>query len=191
MTRRVPREWHSLRYLDPERILIGLRGIERTYPLHELRYDVSSLRTHELREFGEGRQAALFCYGLGQAIGTHVAYAQAEHQDYDIVARYVVKNEINYVPVQLKEWVPSTVNPSANLQDELDKLSKYVDSKDLVVGFYLNRNASLQIADLQLPHNRIGELWFVAAADPAQEKWLLIGNVLEHAQVYEFFYPAA
>ena len=53
--RRVPREWLQYRYLDPERILTGLREIARTYPLHDLQYHSRTLRTRNLRKYGEGR----------------------------------------------------------------------------------------------------------------------------------------
>jgi hypothetical protein len=120
--RRVPRELQSLNYIDPERMLIELRQIELAYPLHTLRYKSSSLRSHPLKKFGEGRQAALFCYGMSRVLGWPVHFAQAERMDFDIVARCVADNEISYVPVQLKEWVPDTVNPQASLQTEIDKL---------------------------------------------------------------------
>lgn len=188
--RRVPRELQSLRYLDPERLLIGLRQIEQAYALQTLRYAASSLRTHDLKQFGEGRQAALFCYGMSKFLGLQVQFAQAETRDFDIIARYVANDEVSYVPVQLKEWVPCTVNPQASLQSEIDKLGKYADSKDLVVAFYLNRRARVTFSELRLPERRLAELWFFWAADPSQARWMLSGNLLDaDARAYEFLYP--
>lgn len=188
--RRVPRELQSLPYIDPERLLVDLRRIEQELPLQTLRYAASSLRTHELKRFGEGRQAALFCYGMSKLIGLQVQFAQAETKDFDIIARYVVNDEVSYVPVQLKEWVPSTVNPQASLQGEIDKLAKYADSRDLVVAFYLNRRAHVKFSELRLPEGRLGELWFYWAADPFQSRWMLSGNMLDaNASAYEFLYP--
>ena len=143
MTVRVPREWLKDEYLDPEKILFGLRGIANSYPLHQLRYEARSLRTHELKRFGEGRQGAIFCYGMGQVIGAKVSFALVERQDFDLVTRYEAGGKTNYVPVQLKEWAPSFLPSPQPLQVELDKLAKYVDSKDLVVAFHLNREASV------------------------------------------------
>ena len=166
MSRSVPREWLKFRYLDAKRILVGLRNVEQTLPLHQLRPEAAALRTHELRKFGQGRQAALFCYGIGQVLGVPVSFAQVEAQDYDIVARYIANDEAHYVPVQLKEWVPETIQNARTLQAEIDKLSKYVDSTDLVVAFHLNRDGRVRINELVLPVGKIAELWFFGAMEP-------------------------
>ena len=187
----VPREWLKYEYLDPEKILVGLRSISTSYSLHQLRYEARALRTRELRKFGEGRQAALFCYGMGQAIGAKVSFALVERQDFDLVARFEVGGKTNFVPVQLKEWVPAFLPSPQSLQIELDKLAKYVDSKDLVVAFHLNREASVLFSELSFPKT-IGELWFFGAAENSQSRWFLIGNLLSNeALAHEFIYPEA
>jgi hypothetical protein len=187
----VPREWQTLRYLDPRHILLGLRQIALTQPLDQLEYKVASLRTRELRGVSEGRQAAIFSYGIGQLLGAPIAFAQSESRDYDVVVRYVANGHVNYVPVQLKEWVPEFLNSHADLQSELDKLDKYVDSHDLAVAFHLNRNATIHLSELKLPRT-IGELWFYGATDPSQNTWTVIGNLLRpDARVCEFAYPDA
>ena len=171
--------------------MVGLRGIANSHPLHQLRYEARSLRTHELRKFGEGRQGALFCYGMGQVIGAKVSFALVERQDFDLVARFEAEGKTNYVPVQLKEWVPSFMPSPQPLQVELDKLAKYVDSKDLVVAFHLNREASVLLSELSFPQT-IGELWFFGAAENSQSRWVLIGNLLTNEAVaHEFLYPEA
>ena len=190
MLNRPPREWSTFQYLDPKKILLGLRDIQLNYPLNELSYQAASLRTRELRQFGEGRQAALFCYGMSIALGTDVHFAQVERQDYDIIARIIDKNEAHFVPVQLKEWVPDFLPDAKDLQSELDKLSKYADSGDLVVAFHLNRTCHIQFDSLSLPEN-IAELWFFGAKDQTQSHWILIGNLLSKSvRTYEFEYPA-
>lgn len=189
--RRVPREWLSLNYLDPERLLAGLRQVEKAFPLQALRYSASALRTHELQRFGEGRQAALFCFGMSKVLGLQVMFAQAEERDFDVVARFAADDEVRYVPVQLKEWVPNKLNPEASLQREIDKLAKYADSKDLVVAFYLNRGTHVAFSELQLPVGNLAELWFFGATDPTQTRWTLWGNLLSaDARPYEFLYPS-
>lgn len=191
MSLRPPREWLKYSYLDPKKILIGLRNIEQDYPLSELRYEAASLRTRELRPFGEGRQAALFCYGMGIALGVEVYFAQVERQDYDIVAHFVADNESHFVPIQLKEWVPDFLPNAGTLQDEVAKLSKYADSTDLVVAFHLNRTTRLELDHLVVP-TTVAELWFFGAMDPKQKRWHLIGNLLSpQYRAYEFEYPTA
>ena len=190
MNSTVPREWEKLYFLNPTKLLVGFRDIAVQNPLHELPYEVASLRTHALRKFGEGRQAALFCYGMSQALGIETAFALSESRDHDIVVRFYANNRFNFVPVQLKEFVPNFLNEKATLQKELDKLSKYADSTDLVVVFYLNRVTTINLSELNFPKEKIGELWFFGASDPFQNQWTLIGNLLkENALSYNFNYP--
>ena len=186
------RQWEGLRYLDSEKILRGLRGIATTHALHELTYEIRSLRRRDLRAYGEGRQAALFCFAMSQVAGVPVSFAHAECSDYDIVARYVKDDVAHYVPVQLKELVPERVNSGTNLQTELDKIRKYVDSHELVVAFHLNVEQRVEFSGLRLPVGVVGELWFYGASTPDQRRWALIGDMLrENRYVYEFTYPGA
>ena len=187
--RRVPREWLQYEYLDPEGILIGLREVSRTFPLHELEYHVRTLRSRRLRKYGEGRQAALFCYGLSTRLGVKVRFAHVESQDYDIIAAYEMDGEMNFVPVQLKEWVPDTLPSPQPLQVELNKLEKYTDSSDLIVVFHLNRRASVVLSELTYPRT-IGGLWFLGCTEPTQNHWTLIGDLLKNPCVAsDFTYP--
>ncbi len=192
MARSLPREWTRYEYKDARKVLVGLRQLQQSLPLAEMDYKVASLRTRQLRPYLEGRQAALFCYGIGQILGTDVSFAQVEREDYDIVTRRVVGDELVYTAVQLKEWVPNRVREDSSLQDELDKLHKYVDAKELVVAFCLNRGARIEPRELRFPVGAIGELWFFGAASPDQNNWHLLGNLLSSdARAHEFAYPAA
>lgn len=187
--RRVPREWLQFEYLDPEGILVGLREITRTFPLHELEYHARTLRSRKLRKYGEGRQAALFCYGMGCRLGVKVRFAQVERQDYDIIAAYEMNGEMNFVPVQLKEWVPDVLPSPQPLQMEIAKLAKYTDSSDLVVVFHLNRRERVILSELKYPTN-IGGLWFLGCTEPRQNHWTLIGDLLkEPGLASDFTYP--
>lgn len=192
MNKRAPREWQTLNFIDPKRVLISLREVAQTLSLSDLRYPAASLRTHELRPYGEGRQAALFCHGMSQAMNRRVDFAMVEVQDYDFVARFAdSQGALVFAPVQLKEWVPDFLNPSATLQDELDKLDKYVDSEDLVVAVHMNRTATIHLSELRLPRGRIGELWLYGTTDLTQTRWTIIGNLLSgKPQYFEFSYPA-
>ena len=184
------RSWQRLRYLDPEKILRGLREIASSHPLHQLPIEVAQLRTRELRPYGEGRQAALLCYGLSQMLGGPVSFAQHATSDYDVVARFLLDDAVHYVPVQLKELVSAALNPRASLQAELDKISKYVDSKDLVVAVHLNTARRLVFSDLKFPYGIVRELWFFGALSPDQSRWVILGNMLGPSpQVLEFSYP--
>lgn len=190
MNRQLPREWAKYEYKDAEKILIGLRTLEKQLQLKSLEYKIKSLRTRELRPFLEGRQAALFCYGMGQILDTKISFAQVEREDYDIIARYELNDELIYTPVQLKEWVPNRIQELSDLQTELDKLKKYADAKDLTVAFFLNRSERIELSKLQFPSSTIGELWFFGAATPDQKIWQIMGNLISPNPLsHEFEYP--
>lgn len=190
---RVPREWLRLPYYRPSRILDGLRKIAQSGLLDGLPYKVASLRTHKLKIYLEGRQAALFCHGMSQRIGKEVSFALFESADFDIVARYDDDGETRLIPVQLKELPPSEVNSNVELQHILDKLaSKLKDSKDLVVAIHINRNIEeLRPADLRIPTD-FGGIWLYGGKDRTQHSWYLIGDLLHDPNlVSDFHYPSS
>ena len=80
------REWEQLKFYEPRNVLVELRKIEKTHDLNKFPYDVATLRTRKLRSYGESRQCAIFCYGIGEIFGLNLKYAQYESQDYDYVA---------------------------------------------------------------------------------------------------------
>jgi hypothetical protein len=184
------REWSKLKYLDPEKVLVGLRDIALTYPLNKFPQEVATLRSREMRPYGEGRQCALFCYFMGKALGIDVKVAMVERSDYDCVA-YLDKNgKNNFIPIQMKEFVPENVNANASLQSLIESLSKYVDSESLVVAVHINRCGTIKMSELSFPPLNIGALWFFGANGSDQTIWTVIGNVLKpNARFYELRYP--
>ncbi len=183
------RTWEKLKYFDPKNILIELREIENKYPLKEMPYNVSSLRTRSLKQRGQSRQCALFCYGMSQAFNITMSYADLEDSDYDFIS-YIEEHEA-FVPIQMKEFVPEKINSKTELEVEIAKLGKYVDSSDLCVAMYINRVSNIDFSRLKIPDLNTDALWFFGAANPSQSTWKLIGNVLEKTEVYTFEYPKA
>jgi hypothetical protein len=126
---------------------------------------------------------------MGCRLGVKVRFAQVERQDYDIIAAYEMDGEMNFAPVQLKEWAPDILPSPQPLQVELDKLKKYADSSDLVVVFHLNRRANVILSELSYPRT-IGGLWFLGCTEPSQNNWTLIGDLLkEPGLASDFTYP--
>ena len=151
---------------------------------------VRSLRTKELRPYGERRQAALFCYGMSCVLGVPVVFAHVEKADYDCVARWVIGHSAHFRAVQLKELVPPDINPKAALESELSKLTKYQDSDDLTVAFYINRPIRLENRP-QLPAGlRVGEVWAYGASSSDSSKWMICGDLLQNPTMYEYAYPS-
>ena len=182
----------SLEFKDPEKVLAGLRWIEENADLESLPAKARHLRTRDTRPLLEARQAALFSYGMSAVLRTPVSFAMHEDADYDAILSFERDAQRLMVPVQLKEVVPEDVNPRTSFQMELDKLKKYVDSRDLIVVFHLNRRCRLNVTDLIPPVNVVAEIWIVAGANEDMSEWVLIGNILdEQCYTYRFSYPAA
>jgi hypothetical protein len=183
------RSWSRLPFYDPKGVLIALNELSGQVAAANLPYNVASLRTNGLKPFREGRQCALFCYGVGQRFGIDVRYTATEEQDFDFVARFERDGYVNFVPIQMKELVPERVPNSASLQLEIDKLEKYVDSSDLVVAFHLNRDVKIVPEQLDFSRLRLGQLWFVGYTGRSTE-WLLLGDMLSiDAGASVFHYP--
>lgn len=178
-------------FLNPELFLVKFRELYDSLPMTRMPRDLASLRAREVRHMGEARRCALFCYGVGQLLGVKILFADYESSDYDYVAAYERDGAVVYVPVQMKEFVPVSVNPNADLQREINKLRKYCNSPDLVVAIHLNRTGFVRLSELDLSGLPIKELWFFGAKD-AQDDWMVLGNLLKSdARWHDFRYPRA
>jgi hypothetical protein len=186
------REWGKLKYMNPEKFLVGLDELYASLPMQRVSRDIASLRRRGVRQIGEARRCAIFCYGISQYLGTKILFADHENADYDYVVSYVHDGVVVYVPLQMKEFVPQSINPGAELQTEIDKLRKYKDSADLVVAMHLNRTGIIQLSKLNLSALPIKELWFFGAKDASAKEWVVIGNLLNiNATWHEFSYPGS
>lgn len=183
------RDWEKQKYHDPENVLKQIREIELNPALQELPQKVRSLRTNKLQLHKQGREAALFCYGLGRALSTKIHFANYEQSDYDFVTCWKDQDSLVFTPVQLKEVTPDSINVKSNLQDAINKLDKYASSKDLVVAIFLNKRCKTDFSDLTIPNLNIAELWIFGAISPDQSKWFIYGDMLKTPQYAEFDYP--
>ncbi|MDO9449761.1 MAG: hypothetical protein Q7J21_04710, partial [Rugosibacter sp.] len=77
------REIQNLEFRDPKHFLIKLRKLECQLAASISDPKIRRLRTNKLKEWRETRDAALFCYGMGQRIGQTVFLGRGESQDYD------------------------------------------------------------------------------------------------------------
>jgi hypothetical protein len=183
-------QWTNLRYHDPENVLIEFRKIENYIQDKQIDEKVRSLRTNKLKRHKEGREAALFCYGLGKSVlNTKVFFALSESSDYDIVSCWNDGKDLVYTPVQLKEVVSDLINPKASLVNEIAKLSKYSNSQNLVVAIHFNKKVNFDFRGIRMPDLKIAELWLFGALKPDQSEWFIYGNLLNTANFYKFSYP--
>lgn len=184
------RGFSKLHFFDPQLLLQRLREIEWELAATPTPDRVRHLRTNELKEFRELREAAIFSFFIGERIGAPVGLAPGESQDYDFVASWVAQDQVCYAPVQLKELPPAGISPAASLDNIIASLSRYVSSQELVVAIHLNREIRLDPSTLVIPPLPIAELWLFWATAPDQNSWALCGNLLGSPSITYHSYPA-
>lgn len=185
------RKWDSLSFRDAKTDLINLGKLQaRLAESHETSREVANLRDRDLRQYLQWRQAALFCHLVQATTGrASLAYTVVEDEDYDALACWIDGDTKHYVPIQLKEVVPQSRNPSASLEAELGKLSKYATSRETVVAVHVNRAGRLDFSSLKPPKARVREIWLFGALSADQRSWFLYGDLLGRPQFYEATYP--
>ena len=94
---------------------------------------------------------------------------------------------LNFAPLQLKEISARSLNPQSTLNDQLKKLEKYKDSKDLIVAIYWNRKELLDLRDIIMPKVNLKELWIFGPKDIG--KGFLYGDLKGCPKYKEFNYP--
>ena len=181
----------KLQFYDPARFLADLRKLEIEVATSQTPDRIRNLRTNELKEARERRQAALFCHGMGKRIGQKVFFAASEDQDYDFIASWIVDDHQHIAPVQLKEVVPQSLNPFASIESVVAALEKYTDSPRLTIAVHLNQFGRFEPSSLQLQHLRVASFWVFTSASSDQSQWNLWGNFTENdAYGTRFNYPA-
>src|SRR5450631_1427093 len=180
---------NNLEFKDPADYLRGMRQVERIVAGLDLPAKVKALRTNELKESRELREAALFCHGMGQRIGQTVYFAKGESHDYDFVAAWVVGERRCLAPVQLKEVVPEEWSSNASLDATILSLRKYVDSTELTVAIHVNRTGTFDPGSVRCKGIGVAALWTFHCCSADQSEWRLWGNFLEEATPSRFYYP--
>jgi len=185
------REFKALIWVEPKQVMVSLRWLETHIP-EGTDEKIRHLRTNQLKEWREAREAALFAYGIGdQVLEKPTFVAKLERRDFDFVMRWADDGADYFYPVQVKELPPADLNPNASLDDLLDKLEKYSGVDDLSVAIHINRRIRFE----HRPWNRktkpaLRELWSFGCLSADQSKWFLFGNVLQsNPRYYEFTYP--
>ena len=182
--------WKSYTYFDPEIVLGDLRRIQLEVDLGSLPPKIANLRTNDLKEARERRDAALFTLGMGRRLGTKMVFAPVEDSDYDFVVAWVADETLKYCPVQLKELVPDELNPSATLAALFGKIKlSYPTSSETVVAIHVNKVGTLDVRTLEVPSLPVGEVFLFGAISPDQTEWVLIGDLLGELEQSYFEHP--
>ena len=180
------KKWEKLEYSSPRKALLDFRKVEESHDFSTTAYEISSLRTHELRPWNEERQLALFCYGISTILESDVAYWFGEDDDYD----GIVLTDEGFSPIQLKELPPEWLGNPRELEQELEKLKNKYSGGDVIVAYYLNRSLlGFDWREVVVPELDVAELWFFGALSPDGNKWFISGDMLKNPQGFEFDYP--
>jgi len=183
-------DWSKLTFFDPEGVLRALREVEIKVATQIADSRLLNLRTHGLKSDREGRDAAIFAYGIGTAVlNEKVRIALVEHADHDFVVTWEAEGTRRFCPVQLKELVPAELNQRQSLEDVLMNLDKYVDSATTVVAIKVNRRIRLDLREIAVPDLPLSQVWLFGATKPDQSEWFLYGDLLRGPRLYHFHYP--
>lgn len=174
--------------IDPQRALKNLREIEVAIADVNLDDKVRALRTTKLKRERELREACLFAHGMSCRQDQKIWVYPVEDADFDFVASWDAEPVRHFAPVQLKELVPSNLNPYLSLQAIVDALTSYT-SPTLTIAVHYNREDRFDARKVQIPPLKVAALWVFGAVSPDQSKWMLYGNMLEDAEMSWFDYP--
>jgi hypothetical protein len=180
-----------MEWVNPRQLLVNLRWLEFNLPA-DIDERIRHLRTNSLKEWQEARFAALFAYGISNAVlhlPTHLS--KTEKVDFDAVMKWQQNGEDHYSPLQIKELPPDDINPDVSLDDILDRLGKYSGEDNLTVVVCLNRRTRIKFQPWDRQSKpRISELWYLGCTDEYQSKWFLYGSALEkYSRRFDFEYP--
>lgn len=190
------RKWRSLNWRDPRADLVNLGIAAGEFERRGVSVTHDDLRRRELKAHLERKQAALFANFVSHAIlKAPIAYAMIEDEDYDCVLWWKEdgkgEGKSHYARVQLKEIVPSHINPNATIEAELAKLSKYQTSNQTLVAVHVNQEGPLVWSAIAKPATSVAEIWLYAALAADQSRWFLYGDLLNSPQGFEIAWPTA
>lgn len=173
------REWAGLTYHPVNDLYPKLRDLQIAVAQSDTEDVVKNLRTRGLTKYREGWNACIFLRGISKIFGfDHMSFALAENDDYDVIARRFESDTHHFTPIQLKEYRMRPQN-KRSLEEELKKLTKYTDSEDLIVAYWMSGAQTMDFDMLRIPELRIGELWFFGCTAPDQSEWFLFGDALK------------
>lgn len=155
------RQLKSLSYIVPEVLEASVKpAVIAILQNAEHAKHLSGTQKREIIEKYHAAHLALL-FKHGAILTSDVTVCVQENEDYDCVLKLIdgAQDEV-YKIVQLKQ-LPN-VSHAPNIQTEIDKLKlKYPTSSDLMVSIWINRNAKIDLRDLDFRGLKIEQLWLV------------------------------
>lgn len=182
------RKFSRLQYEEPVALLRALHSQTQRFARGDLGA-ILPLRKGEGKTGRERREAAMFCHLLDERFGVGMLMAIEEDSDFDFVATWSDGRKQLFAPVQLKELPPEAVPSQVMLEQLLESLKKYADSRDLLVAVHLNRAMRIDPVKVAAPNLAIGGLWFFGAIAPDLTEWGLWGDMLSVPTATAHSYP--
>lgn len=169
--------WSKLKYKNPRAWLVELDRLEK-----EVVPKVVRTRPRLLDKWAnEARQAGIFSHGMELLTSKTIGFAMndVEESEVDFVAIFSEGGTANFVPIQLKEWVPENINPKQSIEQIFLKLREYSNQSDLTVAIYVCRDVNLNFKEIKLQGTCFAGVWLFGSC--SQDK----------PDYYEFDYPKA
>jgi len=184
------RRWSALNYHDPVPLLLELRNLEYEIAGARIEEKVRALRTNKLKKHRELREAAVFCHGMGSILGRTIRFARWEEDGYDFIMLQKDEDRFLFTPLQIKELVPSSLNPSTSLDSILTGLGRYANASDTVVAIHINQRIRMNLKDIVVPDVKVGQIWLFGGADEMAEGFALYGDLCNDPRLYRFDLPS-
>lgn len=180
--------WSKLKYKSPKSWLVELARLEK-----EVVPRVVRTRPRLLDKWAnEARQAGIFLYGMELLTSKTIGFTMndVENSEVDFVAIFSENETANFVPIQLKEWVPENINPNQSLEQIFSKLRTYSNQSDLTVAIYVCRDVRLNFQEIKLQGTRFAGVWMFGSCNQDKSNWFILGDIQQNnPDYYEFDYP--
>ena len=183
-----------MHFISPRELLEPLRRHQLLAAASDLPLEVKNLRKRSQKKWREAWHSTLFSYAYSEALNLDEMVfhpEEAEDRDYDATLQWNESGEPRAARLQLKEFVPKTLNsnPSFTLESIFDGLGpkKYPRASDLIVAIYINRAGSL--GSIVVPPLQIKQLWLFGWSKPDQSELFLSGDLLGETNTWYIRYP--
>jgi hypothetical protein len=158
-------EFATFEYKIPETLL--LENAEKVRLLIQHRDKCGHIPGAERKKLLERYQGGLLGFLIQKMSGPFAGVAVAMHEDsdFDCIIRGIIENKIVYRRVQLKQVPCHQLNPTVTLHEVIGIASKYGDAPDLIVAIWINRDVNFKLADIDITHLQIGQLFLIGDRD--------------------------